>query len=99
MVVLEAWAYRKPVLMTDECNIPSGFCHNAAIRIEPNAEDITRGIVKLLDQSESDRIAMGDKGEALVKADFSWEKIGAMNAALINWIVNGASVPSFVTFE
>ncbi len=38
MVVLEAWAYGKPVLMTPECNLPEGFAANAAIRIEHSAQ-------------------------------------------------------------
>ncbi len=44
MVVLEAWAYGKPVLMTPECNLPEGFAANAAIRIETNPESIARGL-------------------------------------------------------
>ena len=34
MVVLEAWAISKPVLMTGACNLNLGFEHNAAIQIE-----------------------------------------------------------------
>ena len=34
MVVLEAWAHSKPVLMTPECNLPEGFTANGALRIE-----------------------------------------------------------------
>ena len=30
MVILEAWAYGKPVLMTEFCNIPLGFRWNGA---------------------------------------------------------------------
>ncbi|HEY6008457.1 MAG TPA: glycosyltransferase, partial [Geobacteraceae bacterium] len=33
MVVLEAWAHGKPVLMTPECNLPEGFAAGAAVRI------------------------------------------------------------------
>ena len=33
MSILEAWAYRLPVLMTDHCNLPEGFDADAAIRI------------------------------------------------------------------
>jgi glycosyltransferase involved in cell wall biosynthesis len=44
MVVLEAWAYGKPVLMTPECNLPEGFVAGAALRIEPSAESIARAL-------------------------------------------------------
>ena len=37
MVVLEAWAYGKPVLMTPECNLPEGFEASASITRLPEA--------------------------------------------------------------
>ena len=39
MSVLEAMAYRLPVLMTEHCNIPQGFAANAAIRIGTEVGD------------------------------------------------------------
>ena len=30
MVILEAWAYGKPVLMTPQCNLPGGFADDIA---------------------------------------------------------------------
>jgi glycosyltransferase involved in cell wall biosynthesis len=47
MVVLEAWAYGKPVLMTPECNLPIGFERHAAIRIETNPKSIAAGLQDL----------------------------------------------------
>ena len=43
-VVLEAWSYGKPVLMTRECNLPEGFVTAAAIHIEPRLEGIAGGL-------------------------------------------------------
>lgn len=51
MVVLEAWAYGKPVLMTPECNLPEGFTANAAIRIDPNPESIAEGLRQMFEFS------------------------------------------------
>ena len=45
MVVLEAWAYGKPVLMTPECNLPEGFAVSAAIRIETNPKALREDLV------------------------------------------------------
>ncbi len=44
MSVLEAWAYRLPVLMTDHCNLPEGFAHNAALRIGTDVPSIAEGL-------------------------------------------------------
>ncbi len=45
-VVLEAWAYNLPVLMTPQCNLPDGFHQQAAIRIETNPESIEQGCAR-----------------------------------------------------
>ena len=42
MVLLEAWAFGKPVLMTPQCNLPEGFEAGAAVRIEPDEESIAK---------------------------------------------------------
>ena len=47
MSVLEAWAYKLPVLMTDFCNIPEGFDNGAAIRVDTKPESIAYGLVQL----------------------------------------------------
>ncbi len=43
MVLLEAWACGKPVLMTPQCNLPEGFDAGAAVRIEPTEGEHHRG--------------------------------------------------------
>ncbi len=48
MTVLEAWAYAKPVLMTDECNLPEGFGAQAALRIQPTETSIPRQARRLV---------------------------------------------------
>lgn len=47
MSVLEAWAYELPVVMTDYCNIPEGFNHKCAVRVEPTPEDIHQKLILL----------------------------------------------------
>src|SRR6185503_17890821 len=86
MVVLEAWAFAKPVLMTDECNLPEGFKVGAALRIGRSAEDIAPGLGQLFDMSEPDRIAMGARGQALVRQKFTWSEIGAEMRRVCEWV-------------
>jgi poly(glycerol-phosphate) alpha-glucosyltransferase len=47
MVVLEAWSYGLPVLMTRHCNLPEGFRNDAAIEISTDREGITSGLEML----------------------------------------------------
>ena len=77
MVVLEAWAYGKPVLMTPECNLPEGFESNAAIRIATDVENIERGLRQLFEMSAADCQAMGEHGKKLVIEKYSWPRIAA----------------------
>ena len=81
LVVLEAWAHRKPVLMTEACNLPQGFAAEAALRIEPTAESIAQGLQTLFSRSDSARVAMGNAGRELVRQHFAWQAAAAEFAA------------------
>lgn len=89
MVVLEAWAYGKPVLMTSECNLPEGFAAQAALRIQPRSESIVTGLQQLFALNDADRQAMGARGSELVKSRFTWPKIAADMTAVYEWMLGG----------
>ncbi|NJM38461.1 MAG: glycosyltransferase, partial [Akkermansiaceae bacterium] len=42
IAILEAWAYRLPVVMTDFCNLPEGFQAGAAMRIDFSEKQISQ---------------------------------------------------------
>ena len=96
MVVLEAWAYGKPVLMTQECNLREGFVANAAIRIEPSAESIVRGLRELFQTPSAERQALGDNGRALVAEKFTWPKIAADMKSVYEWVMGNGPKPGCV---
>jgi len=96
MVVLEAWAYGKPVLMTPECNLPEGFAAGAALEIGTTPETIAAGLRQLMEMSESEREAMGSRGRALVEAKFSWPRIGEQMRAVYEWVLGGGKPPECV---
>lgn len=75
MSVLEAWAYRLPVLMTDGCNLPDGFSSNAAIRVDTDPESIAHGLKRLFTMTVSERRTMGENGFRLVAEKYQWDKI------------------------
>jgi len=96
MVILEAWAYGKPVLMTPECNLPEGFAANAAIRIEPGVEGIARGLQELFHASQPALRALGDNGRALVAGKFSWPEIAVEMKSVYEWVLGGGPKPDCV---
>jgi poly(glycerol-phosphate) alpha-glucosyltransferase len=96
MVILEAWAYGKPVLMTPECNLPEGFARSAALQIGTDVESITAGLRELLGAPASSRQAMGRAGRCLVAQRFTWPKIASEMKAVYDWLVGGGTRPDRV---
>ncbi|MCE0497065.1 MAG: glycosyltransferase [Methylacidiphilales bacterium] len=97
LVVLEAWSYGKPVLMTSQCNLPEGFTAHAALRIEPGTESIAEGLRQLLKMSDTERQSMGQRGLTLVKDRFTWSKIAIQMRSVHEWLLGGGSRPKCVT--
>jgi len=96
MVVLEAWAYGKPVLMTPECNLPDGFAAQAAVRVNPTVEGLAEGLTLFFAVSDEERQTMGNNGLALVKDRFSWPKIASEMKSVYTWMLNGGTPPDCV---
>ena len=96
MVVLEAWAHGKPVLMTPQCNLPEGFAALAALHIEPTVDSITEGLRQLFAMSPDERQTMGKLGLALVKDRFSWPKIASDMMSVYEWMLGAGDKPGCV---
>lgn len=96
MSVLEAWSYRLPVLMTDECNLPEGFVADAAIRIGTDAEGIAEGLRLLFQAPISDLQSLGENGRRLVSDRFTWPQIAAQMKEVYEWVLGGGEVPDCV---
>lgn len=96
MVILEAWAYGKPVIMTPQCNLPEGFAAGAAIRIEPNTESLAQGLRMLFQSSISDLQSTGACGRALVAGRFAWPKIATEMKSVYEWVLGGGAKPECV---
>lgn len=95
MSVLEAWAYRLPVLMTAQCNLPEGFTAGAAVEITTDPEPLSRKLkIALLDE---DLHPMGEAGRALVEERFSWSHVARQHLAVYEWLVGGGERPPCVT--
>jgi poly(glycerol-phosphate) alpha-glucosyltransferase len=96
MVILEAWAYGKPVVMTPECNLPEGFSARAGIRITTDVEGIAHGLTELFGISAQELNALGRNGLRLTEEKFGWRTIARRLRAVCEWLVCGASRPDCV---
>jgi poly(glycerol-phosphate) alpha-glucosyltransferase len=96
VAVLEAWASRLPVLMTQECNLSEGFEANAAIKIEASAEGVASGLRELFRMSDGERIQMGLRGRALVEERFTWPSVAEKMLRLYKWVAGRGDRPEFV---
>jgi poly(glycerol-phosphate) alpha-glucosyltransferase len=96
MVILEAWAYGKPVVMTPECNLPEGFSARAGIRITTDVEGIAHGLTELFGMSAQELNELGQNGLRLTAEKFSWRTIATQLRAVCEWLVCGASRPDCV---
>ena len=96
MAVLEAWAYRKPVLMTPQCNLQEGFVAGAAIRTQPDSRSIAEGLEILFSMSDSELRRMGLRGRRLVEERFTWPQVALNMKEVYEWMLGGGSPPSCV---
>ena len=97
MVILEAWAYGKPVVMTPECNLPEGFASGAALRIEHSIEGIQRGLRDLLASAPESLQSMGFKGLTLVAERFNWQQCAKYMVDVYYWLLGSGPKPACVT--
>lgn len=95
MSVLEAWAYRLPVLMTAECNLPEGFSESAALEITTDPVELAEALVSGL--LHSDLAPMGNRGRALVEARFSWQHVARQHLEVYRWLIDGSERPACVS--
>jgi poly(glycerol-phosphate) alpha-glucosyltransferase len=86
MVVLEAWSYGLPVVMTPHCNLPEGFRAGAALEIGTGPVAIGAGLDRLARMSDDQRRAMGHNGRRLCRERFSQERSSEAMRAVYRWL-------------
>jgi len=96
MVVLEAWANSKPVIMTPECNLPEGFLAGAALKAEANETSLAAGLDELRQMTAAERMAMGKRAHDLVVKQFTWSRVANQLQAVQDWILGGGAKPDCI---
>jgi glycosyltransferase involved in cell wall biosynthesis len=99
LVVLEAWSHARPVLMTQECNLPEGFENGAAIRMSATVEGVAGALGKLFASEKSALEEMGCRGRDLVICNFSWSQIASQMFAVYKWLLGHSAPPDCVQFD
>jgi glycosyltransferase involved in cell wall biosynthesis len=96
MVVLEAWANSKPVIMTPECNLPEGFPAGAALKVEANEASLVAGLNELRRMTTAERVQMGNRARDLVVERFTWPRVANQLQEVHEWILGGGTKPNCV---
>lgn len=99
MAVLEAWAARLPVLMTEACNLPEGFRSGAAIRLAPDPSSMAEGLRELGSLSQQALAVLAANGRSLVEAQFSWDHVARKIGQFYEWVLGGGTPPDFVEVD
>jgi glycosyltransferase involved in cell wall biosynthesis len=99
LAILEAWAYKLPVIMTPQCNIEEGFVAGAAIRAEPRVVPLAAGLETLFVMSDLDRTRMGNNGQRLVQRAYTWGMAAERMQSVYGWLVGGSSRPDCVVTD
>lgn len=99
MVILEAWAYGKPAVMTPACNLPEGFAAGAALSTGTSADEIKESLLELFETEGPERTAMGERGRALVSEKFAWPGIAGEMKKVCDWVVGGGAAPASVRLD
>ncbi|MBB3700965.1 glycosyltransferase [Flammeovirga yaeyamensis] len=88
MSILEAWSFKLPVLMTEECNLSIGFHKKTSYKISNDPPTLAKQLDIFGKVSDSELIEFGNNAFNLVKENYTWEKIADMTNKMYQWVEN-----------
>ncbi|WP_198470857.1 glycosyltransferase [Acetomicrobium sp. S15 = DSM 107314] len=88
MAILEVLACGLPVVITHQCNFPEVAEANAGIVIDPDVDQLTAALYKLIENPEL-RGEMGSNGRRLVMEHFTWDRIAEQMMELYQSVLEG----------
>jgi poly(glycerol-phosphate) alpha-glucosyltransferase len=86
MTVLEAWAFGRPVFITEQCNLPEGFRTGAAFKITTDPKNIAEVLIGVL-PDRGRLIEAGQAARTLAESSFNWIKIAETWLSLYSSLV------------
>ncbi len=96
MAILEAMAARLPVLATTACHFPELADNEAGLVVTPTIEGVTNGIRSLLERSNPERAALGNRARMLVESEYTWDRQAERLSDVYQWLVGGGPAPEAV---
>ena len=75
MAIAEALAHEAPVLTTTAAPWPALIEHQCGWWVEPSVAGLSEGLRAATASNDATLCAMGERGRALVAADFSWDRV------------------------
>lgn len=96
MVVLEAWSYQLPVIMTRECNLLEAFAQDAAFELPQDPAAAATTLRQVLSLNDDYLHAVGKNGFELVSRQYTWSKVRSSMTELYEWLAGKGNQPEFV---
>lgn len=87
--VLEAMGAGKPVVITDNCNLPEVKAHGCGWVIPPESSALQSALEEVVSSSSSQLSYLGKVGEQLVLSRYSWPVVGKQMNSLYGWLEGG----------
>ena len=95
MAVLEAMAWRLPVVVSRQCNLDVET-PGAGLLCEPKAGSVAGRLRELLALPDDERRAMGCRGRAEVGRRYTWPVVAAQLVDVYRWLLGGGTPPATV---
>ena len=95
MTVLEAMAWRLPVVISRQCNLDVE-APGAGLLCEPEAGSVAERLRGLASLPEDERRAMGARGRAEVERRYTWPIVAAQLVEVYRWLLSGGKRPDAV---
>lgn len=96
MIITEALSVGTPVMASLGTPWQSLNTHQCGWWIDRTPENIADVMTKIINMPVDDLLNMGKNGIALVKANYTADKVGAQMGHLYEWILDGGEKPKFV---
>lgn len=99
MAILEAWAYKIPVIMTKACNLSEAFELQAAIEIDTNPDSIAIGIQKIINANNTEINLIKKAAFKILKEKYTWGNASKAMLSVYRWLLGNEKKPNCVILD